>query len=195
MKNLDVVALCGSLRSASLNRRAIRLAQEVMPSHMAIEELDWRAVPILDADALAHGYPAPVAALRTRIRAADAVLIATPEYNFSIPGGLKNLIDWLSRGEDQPFDGKPVAIVSASPGPLGGARVQYDLRKVLLFVNAMPLVKPEVFIGGATAKFDAETGACTDATTRDFVTKQMAAFAGWIAAVQRMQGSTAPARP
>ena len=195
MKNLDVVALCGSLRSASLNRRAIRLAQEVMPSHMAIEELDWRAVPILDADALAHGYPAPVAALRTRIRAADAVLIATPEYNFSIPGGLKNLIDWLSRGEDQPFDGKPVAIVSASPGPLGGARVQYDLRKVLLFVNAMPLVKPEVFIGGAAAKFDAETGACTDATTRDFVTKQMAAFAGWIAAVQRMQGSTAPARP
>lgn len=192
MKTIDVVALCGSLRSASLNRRAIRLAQEVMPSHMAIEELDWRAVPILDADELARGFPAPVAALRARIRAADAVLIATPEYNFSIPGGLKNLIDWLSRGEDQPFDGKPVAIVTASPGPVGGARVQYDLRKVLLFVNAMPLAKPEVFIGGAAAKFDAETGACTDPVTRDFVAKQMAAFAGWIAAVKRMHGTAEP---
>lgn len=191
MNKLDVVALCGSLRRASLNRHAIRLAQEVAPAHMAIEELDWRAVPVLDADELAHGFPAPVAALRTRVRAADAVLIATPEYNFSIPGGLKNVIDWLSRGEDQPLDGKPVAIVSASPGPLGGARVQYDLRKVLLFVNAMPLVKPEVFIGGAAGKFDAQTGACTDATTRDFVTRQMAAFADWIAGVQRMRGSAA----
>ena len=99
--------------------------------------------------------------------------------------------DEAGRGEDQPLDGKPVAIVSASPGPLGGARVQYDLRKVLLFVNAMPLVKPEVFIGGAAGKFDAQTGACTDATTRDFVTRQMAAFADWIAGVQRMRGSAA----
>jgi chromate reductase len=117
-----------------------------------------------------------VAALRERLRRADGVLFVTPEYNFSIPGGLKNLIDWLSRGEDQPFALKPVAIVTASPGPLGGARVQYDLRKVMLYVNAMVLAKPEVFIGHAAGKFDAASGACTDDTTRKFVTDQMRAF-------------------
>ncbi|MGJ7498545.1 NADPH-dependent FMN reductase [Variovorax sp. RT4R15] len=185
MKKLDIVALCGSLRDSSLNRLVIRLAREVMPQGMTIDELDWRAVPIFDADELARGMPSSVATLRERIRAADGVLIATPEYNFSIPGGLKNLIDWVSRGEDQPFNEKPVAIVSASPGPLGGARVQYDLRKVMLFLNAMPLVKPEVFIGNAAAKFD-EKGACTDDTTRKFVTDQMNAFGRWIERVGRM---------
>ncbi|VTU21212.1 NADPH-dependent FMN reductase [Variovorax sp. RA8] len=128
-----------------------------------------------------------VAALRERIRKADGVVIATPEYNFSTPGVLKNTLDWLSRGEDQPFAFKPVAIVSASPGPLGGARVQYDLRRVMLFMDAQVMAKPEVFIGGATAKFSAE-GVCTDATTRQFVGDQMAAFARWIAGVQRMRG-------
>ena len=124
--------------------------------------------------------------LRERVRRADGVLIATPEYNFSIPGGLKNLIDWLSRGDDQPFALKPVAILSASAGPVGGARVQYDLRKVMLFMNAQVLAKPEVFIGMAGTKFDAE-GRCTDDTTRKFVTDQMAAFQRWIAAVGRMR--------
>jgi chromate reductase, NAD(P)H dehydrogenase (quinone) len=135
---------------------------------------------------LAQGWPAPVAALRERIRRADGLVIATPEYNFSIPGGLKNVLDWVSRGDDQPFAGKPVAILTASPGPLGGARVQYDLRKVMLFLNAMPLVKPEVFIGGAMAKFDAASGRCTDEVTRKFVGDQMLAFARWIEAVKRM---------
>lgn len=186
MKKLDIVALCGSLRESSLNRFVIKLAREVAPEGMTIEELDWRAVPIFDADELARGMPSSVVAVRERIRVADAVLIATPEYNFSIPGGLKNLIDWLSRGEGQPFNEKPVAIVTASPGPLGGARVQYDLRKVMLFLNAMPLVKPEVFIGGAAAKFDAATGACIDESTRTFVTQQMAALSSWIDVVARM---------
>jgi chromate reductase len=95
------------------------------------------------------------------------------------------VIDWLSRGEDQPFAHKPVAILSASPGPLGGARVQYDVRRVMLFVNAMVLVKPEVFIGGAVGKFDAE-GNCTDETTRKFVGDQMKSFEKWIGAVKRM---------
>jgi chromate reductase len=142
-------------------------------------------VPVFDADEFAKGYPASVQALRDRIRRADGVVIATPEYNFSIPGGFKNMIDWLSRGEDQPFAHKPVAILSASPGPVGGARVQYDLRRVLLFVNAMVLAKPEVFIGGAGGKFDAD-GNCTDETTRKFVGDQMKAFEKWIGAVKRM---------
>ncbi len=183
--SLDIVGLCGSLRKASLNAAALRLAGELMPTSMKLDSVDWRDVPIFDGDALAHGLPAPVAALRERIRRADGVLIATPEYNFSVPGGLKNMLDWVSRGDDQPWAMKPVAILSASPGPLGGARVQYDLRKVMLFLNAAVLVKPEVFIGGASAKFDAE-GRCTDETTRKFVGAQMAAFEKWIAGVGRM---------
>ena len=95
------------------------------------------------------------------------------------------MIDWLSRGEDQPFSGKPAAILTASAGPVGGARVQYDLRKVMLFVNAMTLVKPEVFVGSVASKFNAD-GECTDETTRKFVGAQMAAFEAWIGAVKRM---------
>jgi chromate reductase len=184
---LDIVGLCGSLRKASVNRAALRLAGEAMPPSMTLDIVDWREFPVFDGDVFAQGLPASVAALRERIRRADGVLIATPEYNFSVPGGLKNAIDWLSRGDDQPFALKPVAILTASPGPVGGARVQYDLRKVLLFLNAMVLVKPEVFIGGAAGKFDAASGQCTDETTRKFVSAQMEAFAQWVAAVGRMR--------
>lgn len=187
MSTLDVLGLCGSLRKASINRHALKLAGELMPATMKLDIVEWRDVPVFDGDVLAAGLPAPVAAIRERIRRADAVLIATPEYNFSIPGGIKNVLDWTSRGEDQPWAGKPVAIVTASPGPLGGARVQYDLRKVMLFLNAMVLVKPEVFIGMAGTKFDAE-GRCTDEGTKKFVGDQMAAFERWIGATQRMKG-------
>ena len=180
-----IVGLCGSLRAASYNRMLMRLAEGVMPASMKLQALEWREVPVFDADVLARGMPPLVSSLREQVRRADGILIVTPEYNFSIPGGLKNLIDWLSRGEDQPFAGKPAAILTASPGPVGGARVQYDLRKVLLFVNAMTLVKPEVFVGNVASKFNAE-GECTDETTRKFVTAQMAAFEAWIAAVTRM---------
>lgn len=186
MTPLDIVGLCGSLRKASINRSALRLAGELMPAGMALDILDWRDVPVFDGDVLAQGLPPAVAALKERIRRADGVVIATPEYNFSVPGGLKNVIDWLSRGDDQPWAHKPVAILSATPGPLGGARMQYDLRKVMLFLNAMPLVKPEVFIGMAGGKFDAE-GRCTDEATRKFVGDQMAAFQKWIAGVARLR--------
>lgn len=187
MSTLDIVGLCGSLRKASINRHALRLAGELMPNTMKLDVLEWRDVPVFDGDVLAAGLPAPVAAIRERIRRADAVLIATPEYNFSIPGGIKNVLDWTSRGDDQPWAGKPVAVLTASPGPLGGARVQYDLRKVMLFLNAMVLVKPEVFIGMAGTKFDAE-GRCTDEGTKKFVGDQMAALERWIGAVTRMKG-------
>jgi chromate reductase len=185
MNMLNVVGLCGSLRAASYNRMLMRLAQDLMPASMKLEAADWRDVPVFDADVLAKGMPPGVATLREQVRRADGLLIVTPEYNFSIPGGLKNVIDWLSRGEDQPFAGKPVAILSASAGPVGGARVQYDLRKVMLFVNAMTLIKPEVFVGNVAGKFNAD-GTCTDETTRKFVSAQMAAFETWIGAVKRM---------
>jgi chromate reductase len=185
MATLDVVGLCGSLRKGSINRMAMHLAGQLMPEGMTLEPLDLREVPMFDGDLLAQGFPPAVAALRERLRRADGVLIATPEYNFSIPGFLKNAIDWVSRGDDQPFAHKPVAILSASPGPLGGARVQYDLRKVMLFMNAQVMVKPEVFIGGAAGKFGPD-GECTDETTRKFVGAQMAAFARWIPAAKAL---------
>ena len=187
MTPLDIVGLCGSLRAASFNRMAMKLAAEVMPASMTLEVVDWRDVPVFDGDVLVQGLPSAVAGLRERIRRADGVLIVTPEYNFSVPGGLKNVLDWLSRGEDQPWPSKPVAVASASGGPLGGARMQYDLRKILLYLNAMVLAKPEVFIGMAHTKFDIASGRCTDEVTRKFMTDQMAAFERWIGAVHKMR--------
>jgi chromate reductase len=165
---------------------ALEFAGTVMPDGMKLEIAEIRTIPFFDADVFARGFPPEVAALRERIRRADGVLIATPEYNFSIPGVLKNTIDWVSRGDDQPFAMKPVAIMSASPGPLGGPRVQYDLRKVLLFMNSMALAKPEVFIGSVATKFDASRQ-CTDEPTRKIIGDQMRAFAAWIEGVRRMR--------
>ncbi len=186
MSTLDIVGLCGSLRQASLNRQVMNLYGQVMPASMKLEVLDWRDTPVFDGDVFAKGLPANVALLRERIRRADAVLIVSPEYNFSVPGGLKNVIDWTSRGDDQPWAMKPVAISGASMGPLGTARMQYDLRKVLLYLNAAVLTKPEVFVGMAHTKFDTQ-GQCTDETTRKFVADQMAALEKWVAAVNRMK--------
>jgi chromate reductase len=186
MDVLDIVGICGSLRRDSFNRMALELVREAMPASMRLEVVEWREIPPYDGDVFAQGFPAPVAALRERLRRAHGIVIATPEYNFSIPGVLKNVIDWVSRGADQPFALKPVAILSASPGALGGARVQYDLRKSLLFLNAMMLQKPEVFIANAAARFDAR-GRCADAATRTIVAAQMAAFEKWIHDVARMQ--------
>ena len=189
MKPLDIAALCGSLRAQSYNHAALRLAGELMPASMKLDEVVWRDVPAFDADLLAQGKPEAVARVTERIRRADAVLMVVPEYNFSIPGMFKNLLDWVSRGDDQPFAGKPVAILSATTGPVGGARMQYDLRRVMLFMNANVLQKPEVFIGQAQTKFDAQ-GQCTDEATRKFVAAQMAAFERWISMCQRMSDST-----
>lgn len=187
MTTLDIVGLCGSLRAGSLNRMALKLVGESMPPSMKLDTLDWRDVPVFDGDVFAQGLPPMVAALRERIRRADGVVIATPEYNFSVPGGLKNVLDWLSRGDDQPFMFKPVAILTASTGPVGGARVQYDLRKVLLFMNALVLAKPEVFIASAAGKFDVASGQCTDETTRKFVGDQMKSFERWIGGARRLR--------
>lgn len=191
MTTLKVLGICGSRRAGSYNRMALSLAGELMPPHMSLTVADWSAVPPFDADVLAHGLPAEVRSVRELVRSADAVLIATPEYNFSVPGMLKNLLDWVSRGDDQPLADKPVAIISASAGPVGGARMQYDLRKILLFMNAQVLAKPEVFIGNAAAKFSAE-GVCTDTPTRDFVGRQMQALGRYIVQVHAMRAAALP---
>jgi len=124
-----------------------------------------------------------VTAWADAIRAADGLLIVSPEYNWSIPGGLKNAIDWVSRLQNQPFAGKPVALQSVSPGPVGGARVQYDLRKSMMFLDAFTLNKPEIFIGNCASKFDEKTGELKDEATRGFIKQQLASFATFIARV------------
>lgn len=178
-RSLRVLGLCGSLRKASLNAAALRAARDLAPPGMTIEIGDISAVPIFNDDDLkARGLPEPVERLCDAVRAADAVLISSPEYNYSIPGVLKNAIDWISRAAPPPFADKPVAIMGASPGMLGTSRMQYDLRKVFVFLDGRVLNKPEVMIGGAASKFDAE-GRLVDQTTRDIIGKQLEALRDW----------------
>lgn len=175
---IRVAALCGSLRKASYNAAALRVAIDVAPAGMTIVPQDIGDLPLYNDDLKAQGFPAPVQRLGKAILEADAVLIVTPEYNFSVPGVLKNAIDWVSRMQPQPFDGKPAAIMGAAMGPLGTGRAQYDLRKMLVYLNAHTVNKPEVFIGMAQNKFDAE-GKLTDETTRGFIKQLTEALAAW----------------
>ena len=172
---MNVLGLSGSLRKGSYNTMALRAAQKLAPAGMQLEIADIADIPLYNDDVRAAGEPAEVSGLKAQIRAADAVLLVTPEYNFSIPGVLKNTLDWLSRPPEPPFAGKPVAIMGASPGPVGTARVQYDLRKVLVFMNAFTVNKPEVFISFAQNKFNAE-GELTDETTGKFITDLLLAM-------------------
>jgi len=187
MGKLYILGISGSLRAGSFNRMALSLAGELMPENMVLEVEEWREFPIYDEDTQASGIPPAVQTFADRVRHSDAVLFATPEYNFSLPGGLKNAIDWVSRIDSQPFAEKPVALLSASAGPLGGARVQYDLRRVMMSLNAMMMGRPEVFIGSAQTKFDLGGGCCTDDATRGFVAAQMVAFERWIRYVKAGQ--------
>jgi chromate reductase, NAD(P)H dehydrogenase (quinone) len=182
-KNLSVISICGSLRSGSYNGIVQRALPGLAPEGLTVRPApSFSEFPLYNADVqTASGFPATVNVLADAIRAADGVIIVTPEYNFSIPGGLKNAIDWVSRLPSQPFAGKPVALQSASPGPLGGARVQYDLRRAMVFLDAFVLNKPEIFIGGCAAKIDEKTGEIKDETTRNLIKQQLAAFVKFIA--------------
>lgn len=168
--SFNVIALSGSLRQASTNTMALRAAQKLAPEGMEITIADIAGIPLYNEDVRAAGEPAAVSALKAQIHAADAVLIATPEYNFSIPGVLKNTLDWMSRPPEPPFDGKPVAIMGASPGQVGTARVQYHLRQALVFLNTFTVNRPEVFINHSGSKFNA-AGELTDEATAKFITE------------------------
>jgi chromate reductase, NAD(P)H dehydrogenase (quinone) len=185
MANLNVISICGSLRKGSYNAMVQRALPAFAPEGMSIKPApSFAEFPLYNADIQnTTGFPAAVNVLADAIRAADGVIFCTPEYNFSLPGGLKNAIDWVSRLPNQPFVGKPVALQSASPGPLGGARVQYDVRRSMMFLDAFTLNKPEVFIGNCVAKFDEKTGELKDETTRGIIKQQLAAFATFIARV------------
>ena len=177
-KGINVLAICGSLRAGSYNRAALRTAIELRPPGMTIETADISAFPLYNEDVRAQGFPPPVETLRRQIAAADALLFVTPEYNYSMPGVLKNAIDWASRPPDQPFAGKPVAIMGAAAGMAGSARAQYDLRRSCVFLDMHPLNKPEVLIGQAQTKFDAD-GNLLDEVARNLIRDLMAALPGW----------------
>ncbi len=176
--DIRVLGICGSLRKGSFNGAALRAAQELAPAGMVIESYDISAIPLYNGDVEAAGLPAPVADLRARIATADALLVVTPEYNFSIPGVLKNAIDWASRPPQPPFNGKPAAIMGAAGGILGTGRSQYHLRQVLSGLNCLLVNRPEVFIAGAPGKFDADL-TLTDAPTRDLIAALLKALQDW----------------
>ncbi|MFH5924642.1 NADPH-dependent FMN reductase [Roseomonas xinghualingensis] len=180
MSEFKILGISGSLRKASHNSAILRAAAELAPEGVTVTIYEGLGdIPPYNDDVRAGpGYPAPVTAFREALRAADAVLIATPEYNYSVPGVLKNAIDWASRPPEQPFDGKPVAIMGATPGLLGTARAQYDLRKMCVFLNAYALNKPEVLIMQSGNRIDAE-GRVTDETTRSLIASQVVALRDW----------------
>ena len=173
--SISVLAICGSLRKASFNAAAMRVAIELKPAGMTIEVADISQFPLYNEDVRQQGFPAPVEKLRQQIKAADALLFACPEYNYSMSGVLKNAIDWASRPPEQPFAGKPAAILGAAAGMAGSARAQGDLRRAFVFLDVHPLNKPEVLIGQAATKFDAE-GKLTDETARNLIRDMMAAL-------------------
>jgi chromate reductase, NAD(P)H dehydrogenase (quinone) len=180
---VSVLGICGSLRRASFNRAALAAAVELAPEGVRLEVADLAGIPPYDEDVFAKGFPAPVAELRGRIKAADALLIATPEYNFSISGVLKNAIDWVSRPPDQPFAGKPLAIMGASAGRSGTMRAQYHLRQIAVFLDLKPVNKPEVMIDFAGKKFDAELR-LTDEQARGQIRDLLQALASWTRLIQ-----------
>lgn len=185
-ETLKVVTLLGSLRKGSFNGMVANMLPKLAPAGMEIAALpSIRDIPLYDADIQQEeGFPQSVETLAEQIRQADGVVIVTPEYNYSVPGGLKNAIDWLSRLPEQPLAGKPVLIQTSSMGAIGGARCQYHLRQILVFLDAMVMNKPE-FMGGAIQnKVDVQTGEVVDQGTLDHLTGQLSAFAHFIQRVK-----------
>ena len=175
---IKILAICGSLRKGSYNMAALRTAISQKPPNMTVDVADISQISLYNEDVRQQGFPPPVETLRRQIAAADALLFACPEYNYSMTGVLKNAIDWASRPPDQPFAGKPCAIIGAAAGMAGSARAQYDLRRSCVFLDMHPLNKPEVLIGQAQTKFDAE-GNLIDEAARGFIRDLMVALAAW----------------
>jgi len=178
MADTKILGICGSLRKASLNMAALRAAAEHAPDGVTVEIADISGIPVYDDDIYQKGFPASVETLRTQIKSADALLFATPEYNYSIPGVLKNAVDWVSRPPDHPLTGKPVAMLGCSGGTSGTMRAQYHLRQVMVFLDMRPINKPELFLPGAGKLFD-DSGKLTDSDTGERLTALLASLAAW----------------
>ena len=176
---LNVLGIAGSLRRDSYNRKLLEAARQLAPDDLSITIFDLHDVPLYDRDVEGEGDPPGVTALKSAIREADAVLIATPEYQHSLPGVLKNALDWASRPpSDPPLRHKPVAIVGATPGRYGTARAQTDVRKVLAYNAAMVLQRPEVMVSRAHEAFDDE-GRLVDEGAIRFLGEMLTNLAAW----------------
>jgi chromate reductase, NAD(P)H dehydrogenase (quinone) len=184
-EQLNVLVICGSLRKGSYNAAVARALPALAPPELKLTPADsFGKFPIYNADdQTASGIPADVAAWCDAIRKADGVIVVSPEYNWSIPGGLKNAIDWASREKEVCFKDKPVALMSASGGQVGGARMQYHLRMALTAIDSQMFGKPEVFVNFAAKKVD-EKGELNDQGVKDIIKQQLAAFAKFVARVK-----------
>jgi len=178
-KQIKVLAFAGSLRRGSYNRALVQAAVEVAPPTVSVEVFDLEGIPLYNAD-YENSPPQRVVEFKNKIREADALLIATPEYNFSISGVLKNALDCASRPkEGNPLEGKPVAIMSASTGRFGGARAQYHLRQTFVFLNMHPINRPEVMLSDAASNVDTN-GKVTNEYTRQLIRQLLEALAAWV---------------
>jgi chromate reductase len=177
-KQIKILAFAGSLRKGSYNKALVRAAVELAPENVAMEVFDLEGIPPYNQD-LENTPPERVNEFKEKIKSADALLIATPEYNYSVPGVLKNAIDWASRPKTgNPLEGKPVAIMSASIGRLGGARAQYHLRQSFVFLNMHPVNQPEVMLPSAADNIDAN-GRLTNEQTRQLIRQLLEALVAW----------------
>lgn len=184
--DLKFLGFVGSLRKGSFNRGLMRAAIQVLPEGVTLEVFEIGDIPPLNQD-FERNPPEIVKQLKAKIRAADAVLFASPEYNYSIPGVLKNAIDWASRPfNDNAWDGKPVAVMSASTGKLGGARMQYHLRQSFVFLNMHPINRPEFMLAGAANYFD-EQGNLKDEDTRNRIRDLLNSLADWTRKLKKLQ--------
>jgi len=183
MENLRILGIAGSLRKSSFNRAALRAAQQLAPEGVTVEIFELDGIPPFNQDDDANP-PQRVTEFKARIKAADAILFVTPEYNYSIPGVLKNAIDWASRPYgDSAWEGKPVAVMGASGGVHGTSRAQYHLRQCFVFLDMHPVNKPEVMIANAAQKFDAE-GNLTDDKARELIGRLLQSLAAWTRKLQ-----------
>lgn len=182
---LHILGVCGSLRAASFNRGLLRAAIELAPSDMTIDTFDDLAlIPPYNGDHDGDHLHESVEAFKDAIKKADGVLFVTPEYNYSVPGQLKNAIDWASRGgAHSPLWRKPCAIMGTAPGIGGTVRMQHHLRQVLVFTDSPVLTQPEVILPKAADRFDANQN-LTDVSTRELVAKQLVAFSSWVRALR-----------
>jgi chromate reductase, NAD(P)H dehydrogenase (quinone) len=183
---LDILVICGSLRKGSYNAALARTLPKLAPAAMKLRPAPpFDQIPHYNHDIQdSTGFPAEAKAWADAIRSADGVIIVSPEYNWTIPGALKNAIDWVSRMKDQPFLNKPVALQSCAGGVLGGARMQYHMRQSLVSVDAILFGRPEILVTFAAKKFDEKTLELTDPPTIDIVKQQLAAFEKFIRRVR-----------
>jgi chromate reductase, NAD(P)H dehydrogenase (quinone) len=186
MADLNIVTICGSLRKGSYNRALMKALPQLAPAGMTFTEAPpYDKIPFYNADdQQASGFPDVVKTFADAIRSADGVIIVSPEYNWTVPGALKNALDWVSRMPDQPFKEKPVAIQSASGGPMGGSRMQYHMRQIMVYLSAFTFGTPEILVSFAPQKFDEKTLELKDEATRKIVGQQLAAFANFIERVR-----------